>query len=477
MEMEMSELRQDIRFCTSSDGTCIAYATIGTGPPLVRAAHFLTHLEFDLKSPVVRPWLIELSRHNTLLHYDGRGTGLSDRDPAEITFEAGVADLEAVINAYGVHRFALFGSSQGSGTSIAYAARHPERVSHLVIYGGFARGLLNRNPSNEQLQEARAMLELMQVGWGRDNPAYRQIFTSQFIPDATTQQAAWFNEQERMSATPASAIRVIKSWGQIDVSDLARKVKCPTLVLHVRNDVRIPFDEGRLIASLIPGARFVPIEGRNHFLLKGEPGFAQMFAAIHDFLNPSRISSGVPDPAAAPELKQRLVAILAADAVGYSRKMARDERATINELDAARGIFRSLIESNQGRVIDMAGDSVLAVFETAYGAIATAIAAQESLASISSKQIDEHGMRFRIGVHLGDVIEKPDGTVYGDGVNVAARLQSLAEPGGIMASDLVYGVVRGKVDVAFADAGAYEVKNIARPIAAYRVRMAEPPAN
>lgn len=321
------------------------------------------------------------------------------------------------------------------------------------------------------------MLELMQVGWGRENPAYRQIFTSQFIPDATKEQAAWFNEQERMSATPASAIRIIKSWSQIDVSDLARKVKCPTLVLHVRNDVRMPFDEGRFIASLIPGARFVPIEGRNHFLLKGEPGFAQMFGAIHDFLHPGRISGGVsvPEQTAAPELKHRLVAILAADAVGYSRMMARDERATLNQLDAARGVFRSLIESNQGRVIDMAGDSVLAVFETAYGAVATAIAAQKSLASISARKPDEH-LRFRIGVHLGDVIEKPDGTVYGDGVNVAARLQALAAPGGIMASDLVYGVVRGKVDAAFEDAGAHEVKNIARPITAYRVQMTEAPA-
>lgn len=281
----MRELRQQIRFCTSRDAARIAYATMGSGPPLVWGPHFLTHLEFDVRSPVWRPWLVELSRRNTFIRYDGRGCGLSDREVDDLSFEASLADLAAVVDAANLERFALFGTSQGSAAAIAYAARHPERVSQLVIYGGYVRGPMKRNPSPEQVRAARAALELVELGWGLENPAYRQMFTSIFIPDATNEQAAWFNEQERTCTTPAMAARLIASFGGIDVSDAAPQVRCPTLVLHVRNDSRVPFDEGRAVAGLIPGARFVPLEGRNHVLLEGEPAFAPFFAHIHEFLH------------------------------------------------------------------------------------------------------------------------------------------------------------------------------------------------
>jgi len=280
----MPQLNQSIRFCTSRDRTRIAYATMGKGPPLVRAAHFLTHLEFELNSPVWAPWLAELSGYNTLVRYDQRGCGLSDREVAEMSFEANVADLASVVDAAGLERFALLGSSQGSAISIAYAARYPERVTRIVIYGGYARGFAKRNPTPEQVREARAMLELIELGWGRENPAYRQIFTSQFIPDSKHEQAAWFNELERMSTTAANAVRIISSWSPIDVTDLAQQIRCPTLVLHARGDVRMPFEEGRLIAGLIPGARFVPLESRNHVLLEGEPALARLFAELREFL-------------------------------------------------------------------------------------------------------------------------------------------------------------------------------------------------
>jgi pimeloyl-ACP methyl ester carboxylesterase len=282
----MSELKQTIRFCTSSDGTRIAYATMGSGPPLVWGPHFLTHLEFDLRSPVWRPWLVELTRSHTLVRYDGRGCGLSDRDATDFSFESSIADLAAVVDAARLDRFALFGASQGSAAAIAYAARHPERVTRLVIYGGYARGPMKRNPSPEQVRAARAALELVELGWGLENPAYRQMFTSLFIPDATPEQAAWFNEQERTCTTPATAARLIASFGPIDVTDLAPQIQCPTLILHVRNDARVPFEEGRTVAGLIPGARFVPIEGRNHVLLEGEPAFAQVFSTLNEFLRP-----------------------------------------------------------------------------------------------------------------------------------------------------------------------------------------------
>ena len=282
----MSELRQTIRFCKSSDGARIAYATMGKGPPLVRAAHFLTHLEFELRTPVWRPWLVEYSRDHTLVRYDQRGCGLSDREIAELSLDAMVADLEAVVDAAGLERFPLFGASQGGAIAIAYAARHPERVSRLIIHGGYARGVLKRDQTPEQVAEAKVLVDLVRLGWGRENPAYRQVFTSLMIPDSTPEEAASFNELERTSTSPELAARLVASFGPIDVTSVAPLVRCPTLVLHVRNDARVPFEEGRLIAGLVPGARFVPLEGRNHVLLEREPAFRQLFAELHAFLAP-----------------------------------------------------------------------------------------------------------------------------------------------------------------------------------------------
>jgi pimeloyl-ACP methyl ester carboxylesterase/DNA-binding CsgD family transcriptional regulator len=318
----MSELKQSIRFCTSRDATRIAYATMGKGPPLVRAAHFLTHLEFELASPVWLPWLRALSQHNTLVRYDQRGCGLSDREVTEISFDANVADLEAVVDAAGLETFALMGMSQGAAISIAYAVRHPERVTRMVIYGGFARGFSKRNPTPDQVREARAMLELVELGWGRDNPAHRQMFTSQFIPDSTREQAAWFNELERMSTTPACAVRIISSWGPINVTDLAPRIRCPTLVLHARSDTRLPFEEGRLIAGLIPGARFVPLESRNHIPLDGEPALAQLLTEMSNFLHEGEAATGA---VAFPELtpREREVVELLAHGLDNSQIAAR----------------------------------------------------------------------------------------------------------------------------------------------------------
>lgn len=296
----MAAPTQAIRFCTSQDGLRLAYATTGQGPALVRTAHFLTHLEFDLKSPVWQPWLAALSRGHRLLRYDGRGCGLSDAAPASLSLEAWVADLEAVVDAAGLQRFALLGCSQGAAVSVAYAVRHPERVSGLVLLGGYARGLLRRDPTPEQAQEARLLLELVELGWGRDNPAFRQLFTSLFIPGGTPEQMRWFNELERLSCSPAHAARTLAAFGQIDVSDLAARLACPTLVLHARGDARVPFEEGRHLAGLIPGARFVPLDSRNHVLLEHEPAFAQCFGEIQAFLD------GLKPPAQRPAAFARL---------------------------------------------------------------------------------------------------------------------------------------------------------------------------
>ncbi|QHE77259.1 alpha/beta fold hydrolase [Hydrogenophaga sp. PBL-H3] len=280
----MARLSQSIRFCTSADQTRIAFATTGQGTAVVRAAHFLTHLDFDLNSPVWAPWITELSEGHTLLRYDGRGCGLSDAARTPLSLDAWVSDLEAVVDAAGLERFALFGCSQGAAISLAYAARHPERVSCLVLLGGYARGPLQRNPTPEQRKQAQLMLDLIELGWGQDNPAFRQVFTSLFIPGGSAEQVSWFNELERLSCTPVHAAQMVAAFGQIDVCELAARVHCPTLVLHARGDARVPFEEGRHLAGVIPGARFVPLDSRNHVLLHGEPAFASCFAEIQDFL-------------------------------------------------------------------------------------------------------------------------------------------------------------------------------------------------
>jgi class 3 adenylate cyclase/pimeloyl-ACP methyl ester carboxylesterase len=275
---------QVIRFCRSADGVQIAYSCIGSGPPLVKTGNWMTHLEKDLESPIWRHLYRDLAAKHTLIRYDARGNGLSDWDVDEISFEAFVRDLEAVVDAAGVERFALLGISQGCAVSIAYATRHPERVSHLVLYGGYALGWRKAARTETEKQQAAAMLTLMQLGWGQENPAFRQLFTSQFIPGGTKEQADWFNELQRVSASPENAARNLEANGDTDVTDLLPKVTVPTLVMHARDDARVPFDRGRRLAAAIPGARFVPLQSRNHLILESEPAHARFIEEITSFL-------------------------------------------------------------------------------------------------------------------------------------------------------------------------------------------------
>lgn len=267
----MEKRKQHIRFCTTADGVRLAYATTGAGPPLVKAANWLNHLDFDWGSPVWNHILLGLSAGRTFVRYDTRGCGLSDWAVAALSFDAWVADLETVVDAAGLERFPLLGISQGAAVAIAYAVRHPERVSHLVLHGGFARGRLKRDPTPAQREEAEMLVKLAELGWGKENPAFRQFFTTQFIPGGTPEQHTWFNELERVSTSPENAARYMRVINEIDVTQLAPQVACPTLVTHATKDARAPFDEGRLIASLIPGARFFPMESRNHVPLEAEP--------------------------------------------------------------------------------------------------------------------------------------------------------------------------------------------------------------
>jgi pimeloyl-ACP methyl ester carboxylesterase/DNA-binding CsgD family transcriptional regulator len=281
-------MEQEIRFCTTSDGVRIAYASVGRGPVLVKAPNWMTHLEYEWESPVWRHWWQELARDYTVIRFDQRGSGLSDWNIPEASFESWVSDLEAVVEATAVDRFALLGISQGGPVAVDYAVRHPEKVTRLILYGAYSRGRVKRG---EPLSELEATMTLMRQGWGRDNPAYRMMFTSQFMPGATLEQMTWFNELQRISTNGENAARVQWIGSHIDILDRLPKVTAPTLVLHATRDQRVNFNEGRQLASLIPKAYLVPLDSQNHLTLADEPAWEKLIGNVRHFM-----ATGLPLP-------------------------------------------------------------------------------------------------------------------------------------------------------------------------------------
>lgn len=279
-----SSLVQDIKYCQTADEVTIAYSTVGEGPPLVKAANWMSHLEYDLESPIWRHWIEALSTNNQLIRYDERGNGLSDRKVEDLSFEAMVADLEAVVDALELDRFPLFGISQGCAVSVEYAVRHPERVSCLILYGGFARGWRSYGDPVETGQR-EAMATLMLTGWGQDNPAFRQLFTSRFMPGASTEQMNWFNDLQQKTVSPVNAHRLFNCFGDIDVRHRLEQVSQPTLVLHARDDGEIYLKCGREFATGIADARFVTLDSANHIMLENEPAFDRFVSEVNRFLS------------------------------------------------------------------------------------------------------------------------------------------------------------------------------------------------
>jgi DNA-binding SARP family transcriptional activator/pimeloyl-ACP methyl ester carboxylesterase len=275
---------QEIRYFLSPDKARIAYAIVGQGPPLVWTATFLRHLEFDWQSPIWQHWLAALASRHTLIRYDERACGLSDWSVDDISFEAWIRDLEALVDHLGLERFRLMALSQAGAVAIAYAARHPERLSHLILHGAYARGRFHRQDNPQASEEAETLLSLTKLGWGQDNPAFRQVFSMQLMPGATKEQLAWFDELMRISMTSENAVRAEAEMYHINVLDQLPAVSVPTLVTHCREDAAVPFAEGRILASQIPGAQFVPLDSKNHLLLPAEPAWEQFVRQIHRFL-------------------------------------------------------------------------------------------------------------------------------------------------------------------------------------------------
>jgi pimeloyl-ACP methyl ester carboxylesterase/DNA-binding CsgD family transcriptional regulator len=352
-----SFVQQTIRFIKSTDGTRLAVASSGSGAPLVKSANWLSHLEFDWQSPVWRHWFEFLSAGRQLIRYDPRGCGLSDWDVADLTHEAQVADLEAIIEASDLDRFPLLGISQGGAACIEYAVRHPERVTKLVLYGGYSEGWAQRG--DEAKRQGAALIELIRQGWAQDNPAFRQLFASLFIPDANAEQIRWFSDLMRTTTQPEIAARILESFGAINVRSLLPKVTVPTVVVHARGDARIPFDQGRLMASEIPGAQFVTLESRNHILIEGEPAWVRFREAFDDFLGAGvTATDGSGGKGDLPELTARENALLRLVALGHAngeiaKRLFISEKTVRNHLT---NVFEKLGVDSRAKAIVLARD-------------------------------------------------------------------------------------------------------------------------
>lgn len=289
-------MKQEIRFCHSSDGTCIAYATSGSGPPLVYVANWLTHLKLDWNSPLWSHWFRELSRGHTLVRFDARGNGLSDRVVDNLSVEAWAQDLAAVVDDLGLDQFSLLGFCQGGATSITYTVRHPERVNRLILYNSYHRGAFTDAGTEEEKREAEALAELIKVGWGQEATAFRQLFANLMIPDASMEHLRWYANLQQRTVSPHLAVRLWRAFHTLDVRHLAPQVQVPTLVLHVQGNKIVDFADGRALASLIPDVRFVPLDGQNHILLEDDPVWPRFLAEVRDFLGTETLERTTTDP-------------------------------------------------------------------------------------------------------------------------------------------------------------------------------------
>lgn len=280
-------MEQNIQFCTTSDGVSIAFASVGSGPPFVKVANWMNHLELDWHSPVWRHLLDEFSRDRTLIRYDERGTGLSDRIVDDLSQEAFVRDLESVVDSLRLERFPLLGISQGGPVAVDYAIRHPDKVSHLVLLGSFATGWKKAGLDSRALEKRQAQHTLIRQGWQSKNPAIRQLWTTLCIPESGPEEGDSFNELQRESVSAETAARIFDSIGDMDVSVILPELDLPVLVLHTRGDSMVEFEEGRRLASMIKGARFVSLDSRNHLLMHHEPAWERFVVEVRTFLGRS----------------------------------------------------------------------------------------------------------------------------------------------------------------------------------------------
>ncbi len=360
-------MQQSIRLTKTRDRVTLAWAEAGTGPALVKASNWLTHLQYDWDSPVWRHWMRFFAEHYRFIRYDERGCGMTEWEVGDITPEHWYTDIETVIEVARPEKpFALLGISQGGAAAIHYAVEHPENVSHLILYGVYAQGKAVRNdPEGEQ--RSRATIALTRLGWGQDNPVYRQLFTSRFVPDATDEQIKWFNELCRRTTTPEIAARIMDARMYVNVLDLLPRVSVPTLVLHARDDEAVPLSQGRLIASSIPGAKFVELDSRNHILLEHEPAWERFKEEVLAFTGQTarRESEDPIFESLSPREREILTRIAeGCTNINIGRQLFISEKTVRNHVTR---IFEKLGVQSRAQAIVLAKDKRLGVARASYG--------------------------------------------------------------------------------------------------------------
>lgn len=399
-------LAQEIRSCTTRDGVRIAYAISGKGPPLVKAAHWMSHLDHDWDSPVWRHWISGLSQKNQLIRYDERGNGLSEWDVEDLSFDAMLSDLESIADAAGLRRFCLLGVSQSCAVSVAYAVKHPHRLTGLILYGGYVRGWHARG-NEEEIRRREAMGTLIRAGWGQQDPMFRQMFTSLFIPGADQEQMDWFNELQRRTVSPDNALRLHEVFGTIDVSGILSQVAVPTLVIHARDDRVVPIEAGRAFAEAIPGARYVELDSANHILLEREPAFARFLEEVQGFASDPGPAETAPQLAVRLDQSRRQITVMSAEIVSPLQAFeSYDPEATLRELSPVLDRVVETIDAHHGVVEISADGGVTAMFglsrvteDHAYLACRAALAAHAAVEEVSQGR-----SRLRVGLDTGDVI-------------------------------------------------------------------------
>ncbi len=443
-------MKQTIKKTSSFDGTQIAYAKLGNGPPIVKTATYITHLEQDWHNPVWRPFLTGLSRYHTLIRYDERGCGLSDWYTRDYSWVAWVEDLKAVVDAENLDKFVLYGQSQGSTVAVAFAARYPERVEKLIILGGYARGWLHRDLSESEKQEEQILIDVIKIGWGNDNPAFRNFFSSQLMPNASTDQIKAFNQLMKMSTEPEIAAQLERHMHLANVVEEAPEVKCPTIILHPYGDAAIPFREGKILADLIPDSRFVRLNTDNHILQDNEPAWTVFWNEVYQFLGIQEDYSDAIQYKTG-HAKRVLRAILFTDIVD-STKLALDlgDEKWINILEKHNDIFQLSTKDFNGEIIKDTGDGFLIIFESTTSALECA---KDLIDKLGKSHID-----IRCGLHTGE-IEQISGDVRGINVHIASRILSEAGINEIWTTSVVEELTLGS-SLKFECQGEFHLKGI-----------------
>jgi len=445
-------MEQRIRFCKTADGVRIAYATVGEGPPLVLAGAWVGNLQFEWEHRYTRRFYEELARGRTLVRFDKRGSGLSDRDPDDYSMDTRMRDLDAVVAALGLQHFALMGFSESGPTAATYASRHPEAVTQLVLYGSYARWPYPAGVAD-------VAIALVRAHWGAGSAAMSALF-GVGDPD----QVAFFTELQRESASAESAARAFEVNTTIDVTAAIEKISAPTLIIHRRSDPAVPFDAAREMAAVMPAAQFLPLEGDVHPPFFGDSD--AVLDAIDAFLTGKAPGGRTPAgfPAAGP------LTVLFTDLVGHTEMMSRlgDERGR-EVLREHERITRETLKAHGGKEIKTDGDSFMVSFASVSAAVECAVTLQRAFAEYSESA--EQPIVVRMGLNAGEPIEE-DGDLFGATVILASRIAAKAEGGEILVSDVVRGLCSGK-GFLFADRGEFVAKGFEEPVRVYEVRWGE----